>query len=437
MIRPRIFTSLFGFAALILTLAPASDACRFNVRDVGFVEFNRKAYQLYFVYDDSTPETLTKSVDTIGFAALLDGNIDLVSIQTSDAGHDAVMDFLSSTPDRPAFVLESPEGDFKRIPCDLTGNTSQDALWTALETIASSPKRTELMDDCLEHYGVALFIEGNNPAANEAALGAVKAAVDKIAGSMDELPKEVRKPPVIATLTAEDAKAENILLWSLGIGDDDLSMPHAAILYGRGRRIGKVLSGDEISSSSVFEILSVIGQSCECGLDRDWMMGVQVPLIWDQDRRKTAAEQLGFDADSPLIQAEISQIMEIGRRGPNARVEDSEPLTAFMGYTEMTLANAPMEVVEEPPTQIEKVDPVEPRGESSKPENQPSDQTMNDQAIAYAPAAVGAARPSNPLQQENEAESPYTIPVIVLCATVCMALCAGGWIALRSRSHSA
>jgi hypothetical protein len=53
----------------------------------------------------------------------------------------------------------------------------------------------------------------------------------------------------------------------------------------------------------------MIGADCECGLDKKWMLGNQVPLLWDQNSRQHLAKLVGFDIDNPMILAEMSRIL--------------------------------------------------------------------------------------------------------------------------------
>ena len=138
---------------------------------------------------------------------------------------------------------------------------------------------------------------------------------------MPGLEKEIQRPPVVEVISADDYGAERAFLWSLGIGEG-ASSPQVVILYGRGRMIGPVLSGERLSQSSVSAILTTIGLNCECGLDRKWMQGVMVPLKWDRDRKQDIAKQLGFNPESPEIRIEMSQI--IAKGGPGQGVNRSK-----------------------------------------------------------------------------------------------------------------
>ena len=100
------------------------------------------------------------------------------------------------------------------------------------------------------------------------------------------------------------------------------STPQIAVLYGRGRRMGPVLSGKRLTENNLLNLLSLIGADCECGLDRSWLLGTMVPLRWPPDLRELLVHQLGFDVENPLIKSEMSQILSISQSGKNQQSED-------------------------------------------------------------------------------------------------------------------
>ena len=114
------------------------------------------------------------------------------------------------------------------------------------------------------------------------------------------------------------------------------------VLYGRGKRIGPVLRGDDLRQPRLLQVLGVIGQDCECYLDRSWMRGPVMPARWDESVQKRVVAQLGFDAESPLIKAEMNAILD---RGPNPNAKP----TSFIGGTDAELLGY-HEVVLDAPT---------------------------------------------------------------------------------------
>ncbi|MCK5702250.1 MAG: hypothetical protein KAI29_13890, partial [Cyclobacteriaceae bacterium] len=117
-----------------------------------------------------------------------------------------------------------------------------------------------------------------------------------------------RNGPMSIHISAGDFKAERVLLWSLGI-DELPDEPVAFVLYGRGRIMGDVVNASEILDGRLYKYMSMIGADCECGLDRKWMLGNQIPLLWPSVSRQQLVSEVGFDVDNPMILAEMSRIL--------------------------------------------------------------------------------------------------------------------------------
>ncbi len=346
----------FAFVAVLVLfsvcVANPTWSCRFNVRDVGFVDFGQEPYQLFIAYDQSTPKDQRDLLEQIGFAALLESNvqIELVDVE-ANPDHQAVRSMASlNIKERPAALLASPRGKMLHLPIPSEQGPYKDAVWDFMESVVTNQTRESILDISIDTFGIALIVEGKDEALNATAIQAAKDAVNQVASRMDSLPKEIKKPPVVKTISYQDAQKELVLLWGIGIDTQNLDQPHAAILYGRGRCIGDILRGKAITKNSVEEILSVIGLSCECGLDREWMMGRQFPLRWDMSRQEQVIANLGFDAESPLVKTEISQIMAIGQNNAAAGSGTSRDasLNPIMGYSEMVVEAAPVEPPDAP-----------------------------------------------------------------------------------------
>ena len=122
---------------------------------------------------------------------------------------------------------------------------------------------------------------------------------------MPQMPKTIENPPHLITVQRDKLQQEKLLLWSLGINTEDLDEPHAAIFYGRGRRFGPVLNGKGISTKNIYTLLSIIGLSCECGIDRLQLMGATIPIKWDSKKKSEVLSKLGFDAENPMVKTEM------------------------------------------------------------------------------------------------------------------------------------
>ena len=73
--------------------------------------------------------------------------------------------------------------------------------------------------------------------------------------------------------------------------------------------MGEALNYDQVMDGGLYKYMSMIGADCECGLDRKWMLGHQIPLYWPVETRQYLTNLIGFDVDNPMILAEMSRIM--------------------------------------------------------------------------------------------------------------------------------
>ena len=135
--------------------------------------------------------------------------------------------------------------------------------------------------------------------------------------------------------------AEKVLLWSLGIGESMPEEPVAAVVYGRGRRLGPLLEGEAITRTQLSTMLGLLGQDCECDLDRSWMQGPLVPMSWGMEQQAEVLKEVGFDAENPMVKTEISRILARGPSSGARRVAlpgiDSGGL---IGYKEMAIESS-------------------------------------------------------------------------------------------------
>ena len=218
--------------------------------------------------------------------------------------------------------------------------------------------RDALLEKLIPAYAVVLLVDGTDAAQTKRAHTAAVEAIAAITKLMPEMPKPVEHPPVVVRLPVDRMAEETILLWSLGLDTSPTPEPQAVVVMGRGRRVGESMRGGLITRTALQEAMAVVGQDCECGLDRVWMQGERFPLAWGRAEKQAAFAELGFDPDNPKVKAEISRIIA---RGPNSR-PSGKPQSASdnfdqlaLGYSEEIIGiEEPMEeiamVTTEPPT---------------------------------------------------------------------------------------
>jgi len=306
------FIRLVSLASLLFCFHCSSVlACRYNVRDVGFADLGSEPYYLYGYVSQSTSVVITSSFQKISSAALMESNIKFETINIDQQKNHLAMKYLDmwQITSFPAAVLVSPKGQSLLVPVTKPDQPFEQTLWAALDSILSSPKREEIIQQVSKTFGAVLLVKGDEQEENKRVQNAVSGAIQTISMQMKMMPKSIAQPPVTVVIEPESFTREKILLWSLGLDAEKVDKPHAAVLYGRARLIGPLLKGEEITETRLTNILSVVGADCECGLDRRWVLGKMLPVRWDEKIQARAAKALGFDPENPMVKMEISQII--------------------------------------------------------------------------------------------------------------------------------
>ena len=288
--------------------------CIYSVRDVGFADIWSSPYELYYFVRDDTPEETITSIKNISNTSFLDSNVEFRIINIDINKDDPALEYLKfwEIQSFPSAVLASPRGQSLVISISSVNDPFSESAWPVIESVVSSPVRDKILQHIIRHYAVVVLIEGRDPAGNARAREEIRSANSEIERSMPQMVQTIDAPPHTIMIEGESISREKVLLWSLGISESELEVPHAAVFYGRGRRFGPTLKGEEISRQNLYNLLTIIGLSCECGLDREQMMGMMMPLVWGPQTQSEVVKRLGFDAESPAVKLDMSQILAIG-----------------------------------------------------------------------------------------------------------------------------
>jgi len=354
--RAATLWGLWGTAFIVLLQGGAAQACKYSVRDVGFVDLQAAPYRLFCVLDGKRHGDFAQQFERAAAESLAGCNVRTEVIDVSSQRDHPLLQRSQAT-QLPRLVLaaaseELPLLSFEQLnPADLSGELRQ---------MVTSPMREKILSTIISAYAVVVVIEGPTEQANVRAGKAANFAIEELNGIMQELDKPVAVGPKLVTISNVQAKRERVLLWSWGIDVDQITEPSVVLLFGRGRRMGPVHTGSAISGTEVFETLALVGKSCECELDRSWMQGPMFPHRWDAVLREQATDLLGFDAENPLVKVEISRIIA---RGPSNRpatenVIDDE-IDPLLGYGEFDIGVAENEPVEPSLVEATTAPPVE------------------------------------------------------------------------------
>ena len=336
---------------LVFTQSQPANACRFNVREVGFVDLQLEPYYLFGYISDDTGQDVVSKFKQVADVSLEKSNIKFEIINTNQQENHPAMKLLDlqlvraepavawQVKSLPAAVLVSPDGQSYPVNLAERDRPFEETLRSAIDELLSSHKRQEILRKAIENYAVILLIEGTDAQENQRAKEAASKVIELISSQMDMMPKAISRPPVLVVMDSKSFKSEKILLWSLALDGKDVNEPRAAVIYGRGRWIGPMFSGKEITEDNLANVLFIIGQDCECGLDHRWTQGTMLPAGWPDEMQSLVAENLGFDPENPMIKMEMSMIV---RRGSYSYPGVS---SGTFGYQEFTIE--PNEAVEE------------------------------------------------------------------------------------------
>ena len=149
-------------------------ACRYNVRDLGFVDLGDGAYTLFYYVRNETSSEVVSQVTEAARSTLGESNIRLEFVNPdTQPSHPAVKHLEPLSPGPiPTAVLISPDGQALPVPRSRSrANSPARPLPRRSRDLASSPKRQEILRAVSGAFAAVLLIEGGNPAAESPCAG--------------------------------------------------------------------------------------------------------------------------------------------------------------------------------------------------------------------------------------------------------------------------
>jgi len=305
-------------------------ACKYNVRETGFIDLGSEPYFLYLCVDQNTSQKLINSFQIIATEILKDSNIKPHVVNIDFERNNVTIKYLNvwNIKSLPAVLLISPDGQSIILPVDFEKHLFEQSVDKVVKDILFSSAREHIIQKTIDTYGVIFLVEGKSENKNIQAREAVRKALKNIQQKMNLMPKHIKNPPEIVSLPNKFVKSEKFLLWSLGLDPEQIEEPVAAVIYGRARWIGPLFIGEKITRKNLTAILITIGLDCECGLDKSWIQGTRIPVKWDQPIQSRVAKNLGFDPENPMIKMEINRILRTGSY-------PGVPMNIFSEYLEL------------------------------------------------------------------------------------------------------
>ena len=380
---------VMALLGLFLVGTPPACACRYTVREVGYVGLGTPSYRLLAYTDAQTPTEVVERLKRIAYAALMDTGIQAVVVAADHPDDPADLQYLKTLglSELPAAALIDGRGRALSIPLLQPGLPARETIWEACEGLVSSPVRTRLVEHLGYAFAVVLLIEGTDAGQNAAARRDIEAAIEAITPKLPHMAKPVEHPPVLLPVSQEARLHERVLLWDLGLRPDDSNDPYAAVVYGRVRRVGPLLRGGAVTEENVSALLEVVGADCECGIDRRWMTGETILVRWDKNVRQRVADALGFDPENPLVKTEVSQILQYAPEGTGAL----DGVQAIKEYQEFTVELA-SDSTRLPPAVLNPAQAA-PASAQGSPSSEPPAGSPPLPPVTYVMAALAASIP--------------------------------------------
>ena len=235
--------------AVTLWLSLSASACRFSVRDVGFIDFGDNPYYCYIYIDDSISKQAAADLEQIAHNTFAYTNLKYEIINTSHQKDHHKTDVPKSLP---AAVLVSPDGRSLEVPLS---QPSQQTAASVLNDIAGSPMREKILQKAINSYAVILLIQGSDSEENQNAATLANNVIEDIATRMEYLPKAIREKPVLLTLPQKDFAREEFLLWSLALDAEEIARPYIELVRNSdillSRWFGSRIGGVAVGSSAI------------------------------------------------------------------------------------------------------------------------------------------------------------------------------------------
>ena len=294
----KIYVGLF-----LMLYVTTAEACRYTIREIGFSTLSRVTYVIYRIDENSIEFPRQQAL------SFSNSNIKTYGLNTNEDKANPIVAFAKNQNIAlPGYVLVDKEGRMLTMSeADYKNNLKS--------SILSSPVQTHLLKNLPLNYASVILVEGTHAEENKKAKETILKSCERITNIMPNMPKQVDVGPDMISISKEQFQQEKVLLWSLGIDKMPVE-PIAFILYGKGRMMGEKITYDKIIDDSVYKLMAIIGADCECGLDRKWMLGYQIPLDWPKATRQGLSDRLGFDVDNPMVLTEMSRILAIENRVP-------------------------------------------------------------------------------------------------------------------------
>jgi hypothetical protein len=345
----RLLALLISASSFIFFTFPAQ-ACDTTIRQAGFVideatPYSQQGYAFKYHFERNTPEETAYCERMKAFVQKEYGSTNVTFDSWSlDSLSAKEQHEFNELPNKPKFPMTLLYYSHEPNPCMVWPKRLEEQDLRALintETVAKLPRLL------LDHYCVFLFCTGSDA---EAA-GKTRAKLKKVMGEgrrpmpgMDEdiLMGEDAVTEDKAAGTPHDLNAPKVKFALLELSRERLAeqLPTAAyvaarqkiddqaswvgILYGKGKMFDKLLIGENVSSSSIQNLLGVLEENCSCSVD-PLQFTTDLLLPWSEELDKEAVKLILPDLN--VLPWEEAPTDETGRILPSGQMSGTADKT--------------------------------------------------------------------------------------------------------------
>jgi hypothetical protein len=344
MIGPRrapLYYYLLPALVLLAALGQAS-GCPYSIRDAGFIVRDPEPYRFVVTgCGDAKASSCRSEVRQAAGIVLDQANVETKVIDPADESDPLAAKVAALGKTQCALI--SPAGEMLPLATGLE-------YAPVLRQVVESPLRQMLLRDLIRQWAVVLVVEGTDAAQNRKVVAAAAAAVKQMVGFKPEMGESVKAAPPVLRVRWDDPK-EQVLRWALGFEEGDRKQARVAILFGRGRRVGQVLSSAQATTGLMVERLKLLGKNCTCTADPSWLLGPALPLNWGREVQEQVREQLGFDPNSPAVATTLSGVWKTLQPRDSALVPGESVPEPNTGYVEFSVDPTPAPADKEEPAE--------------------------------------------------------------------------------------
>ncbi len=318
-----------GFLVFVtcLCVVHPSWACDYTVRDIGFVDFAPPNMQLVVLFNDNLDETVLRDLQRDLNQQSQKSNCSSWNLRLRSGTLANLADPTeaqrawqrSTDLDWSCWLVRS-DGEARLLYEDAM---DQRPNWESLlDNHLQRPLAVELQKRAFDAFAHVVIVESNKTEANVAADELASRAIAALDKAAPLLPRPITLPVHLIRIGAQERSLYATMLWALHGESLPLDDVQVLTIYGRGRLAGPTLQGETLNVGSLLSQLVLVGQSCECGTERNWVQYPHLPIAWPDEIQDDMAHHLGFAPTSSMVIEEVKRIILRGPQNlPNGRDE--------------------------------------------------------------------------------------------------------------------